>query len=58
MSENQTDKATKKTLTLTFTKEAEIELYRQLEAEADEKDYSVPTYVMRVLLGKESLSGE
>ncbi len=46
---------TAKTATLTFAKPEEINVYSLLVDAAEEKDYSLSKYIVRILIGKESL---
>jgi hypothetical protein len=48
---------TSKSATLTFAKPDEIKVYNALLEAADEKDYSLSKFIVRVLTGKEEFNG-
>jgi hypothetical protein len=48
------DAAKSQTVTLTFSKPDEVVVYNELLKAAEDKDYSLSKYIVRVLTGKES----
>lgn len=51
-------KSIAKSVTLTFIKPEEIEAFNDLLELADEKDYSLSKFIVRVLTGKETFGTE
>lgn len=51
-------KSTAKSVTLTFIKPEEIVAFNELLERADEKDYSLSKFIVRVLTGKEIFGTE
>lgn len=56
--ETTNPKSTAKSVTLTFIKPEEIEAFNDLLELADEKDYSLSKFIVRVLTGKETFGTE